>query len=278
MTSTVQPQNGYLETNGAKLYYEVAGDGYPVVLIHAGVADHTMWDEQMGPFTQKYRVIRYDTRGFGKSITEDVECSEHRDLYDLLKHLGIKRAHLVGNSRGGTIALDFALENPEMVSALVLVAAGLSGFTPPIEPTDIEKALWEQEEKSWDAGDWEGVAAIDVQMWADGPGQPAGRAPESVRERMRKMCLNTYNTQKVEGKPQPLDPPAVGRLDEVKVPTLIMFGDLDTSGTPMTSEQMAKGIKGSKKIVYPGVAHMVSMEIPDEFNRVVLGFLEEVDA
>lgn len=278
MTTTVQPQNDYLETNGAKLYYEVAGDGYPVVLIHAGVADHTMWDEQMEPFTQKYRVIRYDTRVFGKSITEDVEFSNRQDLYDLLKRLGVEKAHVVGNSRGGQIALDFTIEHPEMVSALVLVAAGLSGFTPPSEPTDIEKALWAAEEKAWDAGDWEGVAAVDVQMWADGPGQPAGRASANVRERMRKMCLNTYNTHKVEGKPQPLDPPAVGRLDEVKVPTLIMFGDLDTSGTPAVSEQMAQGIKGSKKIVYPGVAHMVSMEIPDEFNRVVLGFLDEVEA
>lgn len=278
MTTSSQPQTGYLETNGAKLYYEVAGDGYPVVLIHAGVADHTMWDEQMESFTQKYRVIRYDTRVFGKSITEDVEFSNRQDLYDLLKHLGVEKAHVVGNSRGGQIALDFTIEHPEMVSALVLIAAGLSGFEPEVEPTDIEKALWAAEEKAWDAGDWEGVAAIDVQMWADGPGQPAGRAPESVRERMRKMCLNTYNTHKVEGKPQPLDPPAAGRLGEVNVPTLIMYGDMDTSFTPLVGEQMAQGITGSKKIVYSGVAHMVSMEIPDEFNRVVLGFLAEVDA
>lgn len=278
MTTRAQPESGYIETNGAKIYYEVAGAGYPVVLVHAGVADHTMWDEQMGPFTQKYRVIRYDTRGFGRSITEEVEFSNRQDLYDLLTGLGVEKAHVVGNSRGGQIALDFAIERPEMVSALVLVAAGLSGFTPPNEPTGIEKTLWAAEEKAWDAADWEGVADIDVQMWADGPGQPAGRAPSDLRERVRKMCLNTYTTHKAEGKPQPLDPPAAGRLGEVKAPTLIMYGDLDTSGTPATSEQMAQGIKGSKKIVYPGVAHMVSMELPDEFNRVVLVFFEEVEA
>lgn len=277
MNTIKDPGSGYLQTKGAKLYYEVVGEGYPVVLVHAGVADHTMWDDQMEEFTRLYRVIRYDTRVFGKSVTEDVEFSNTDDLFELLKHIGVQRAHLVGNSRGGTIALDFALEHPEMVSALVLVAAGLSGYRPPFEPTDTEKGLWEQEEVAWNAGDWEGVAAIDVQMWADGPGQPAGRAPESVRDRMRKMCLNTYNTHKVEGKEKPIDPPAAGRLDEVKVPTLVIHGDLDTSGTPNVSEKIASGIKGAKKIVYPGVAHMVSMEIPEEFNRVVLDFLAEVD-
>ena len=118
-----------------RLAYEVEGEGHPLTLIHAGLAHLRMWDEQVPAFAERYRVIRYDTRGFGRTTTDDVEFSNRDDLRALLDHLGVERTHLLGLSRGAQIALDFTLESPERVSSLVWVAGGVGGFGGP-EPPD----------------------------------------------------------------------------------------------------------------------------------------------
>jgi 3-oxoadipate enol-lactonase len=275
MTTANQPESGFLETNGAKLYYEVTGEGHPVVLMHAGVADHTMWEGQMDAFSRKYRVIRYDSRCFGKSKTEDVEYSDRQDLYDLLKHLGVEKAHLIGVSRSGQIATDFTLEHPEMVSALVPVAAGLSGFGG--QPNEAEMALFEEGEAAEEAHDWAKVAALDVRIWGDGPEQPEGRFPKPLREKMWQMCYNTYSTHTVDRPSVPLEPRAAGRLSEIKVPTLIIYSDFDVSPVAEAAAAMEAGIEGAKRVLISGTAHMIPMEKPEEFNNIVLDFLEQVD-
>ena len=126
-----------------ELYFEVAGSGKPVLFIHAGVADCRMWDAQFTLFSQYYRVIRYDMRSYGKSHTETTEFSNRQDIVDLFKFLQVEQASLIGISRGGQIAIDFTLEHPEYVSALIPVAAGVSGFDHP--PDDSEKARHEFE-------------------------------------------------------------------------------------------------------------------------------------
>ncbi len=127
------------------------GEGEPVVLIHAGIANLRMWDEQVPALADSYRVIRYDTRGFGRTETEDVPFSNRADIAALLDHLGEESAHLVGISRAGQIALDFALESPERVRSLVVATGGISGYDAP----DDDSSLCEQAEKLWEAKDWE---------------------------------------------------------------------------------------------------------------------------
>ncbi len=128
----LQPQTGFLDTQGAPLYYEVAGTGHPLLLIHAGVADSRMWDQQFQTFAQHYQVIRYDLRGFGQSSVPAGPFANHKDTFALLEHLGIKQAHVIGISFGGLVALDFTLAFPEKVTALVLGAPGvlLTRLTP----------------------------------------------------------------------------------------------------------------------------------------------------
>jgi 3-oxoadipate enol-lactonase len=273
MPTQTQPQSGFLPVHGGSIYYEVAGEGHPLVLIHEGVADHRMWDPQFTEFAQHFRTIRYDMRAFGKSRnTEDVEFSNHQDLYDLLQHLGVDKAYVLGASRGGQIAIDFTLEHPEMVDALIPVAAGVGGFQ--AQPTAAEMALFEQGEEAEVNKDWERAADLDVRIWADGPAQPEGRAPSHVREKMRQMCLETYINNPIEGKPQPLRPPAINRLGEIHVPTLVVLGDLDASAIAAVADLLVDRIPGARKVVIPDTAHALSMEKPDEFNRIVLDFLQ----
>lgn len=271
----VEQTTGTLQVEGGSLYYEMAGDGQAVVLLHASVADSAMWDEQFGEFARRYRVICYDIRGFGRSKTEEVEFSHREDLHDLLRHLGVERVHVVGASRGAQIAAEYAVEHPEMVSALVLVAGGLGGLGG--EPTEAEMALIMEMDAAEEAGEWERVAAMDVRIWADGPLQPEGRAPEGLREKMRGMCLNNYTTHATQGIAQPLVPPVSKRLAEIKAPTLIVVGDYDVSSIQAMVDRLAEGIAGARKVVIAGTAHMVPMEKYEEFNEVVLGFFGELE-
>jgi len=273
--------SGTLAVENGTLYYEAAGDehSHPLLLIHAGIADHSMWDDQVEPFSRRYRVIAYDGRGFGKSFVEEgASFSNRQDIRDLFDHLGVRSAYVIGVSRGGQIATDFALEHPTMVDALVLVGAGLSGWDGAGHTSTAEEMrLYNRYEELAKAEDWEGEADNGVQLWVDGPGQPAGRAPQRVRERVRAMCLNTRTTHPTDGEPRTLQPPAAGRLQEIRVPTLVIAGELDTSGTHAQADLLARGVPGARRVVISGTAHVPNMEKPEEFNNLVLDFLAGVE-
>ena len=265
-------ERGFVEINGAPLYYEVAGEGYPLVLIHAGVADSRMWDGHFEVFARQYRVVRYDWRGAGKSTVPARPFAMHEELGELLKHLGIARAHVVGISYGGQIALDFTLAHPEMVEKLVLVAAGPSGDKPALE----QIAYGEAEDAALEAGDLDGATEITLRTWVDGPKRQPGEVDPAVRERVRVMQRAAYEIPAPDGADTiELDPPAIGRLSEVKAPTLVMVGDYDLQPKVEQARWLANEIAGAQLAVFEGVAHMVNMEKPEEFNQQVLAFLSK---
>lgn len=266
--------NGYAPVRNGELYYEAEGAGHPLVLIHAGVADHTMWDAQVLAFSSRFRVIRYDTRGYGKSRSRDTEFSNRQDLLDLLDHLQVPTAHVIGISRGGQIAIDFTLEHPERVTALVSVAAGFSGWSFPAgQEVPEEEAAFAAMEAAEEARDWQRLADLETAMWADGPGQPQDRIDPEMRRRVWRWIYENSTRSDGKATPIPLDPPAAGRLREIRVPTLILLGNLDTKAILLMADEMASGIPGAAKAVFPGVAHMVPLEVPDQFNRTVMSFL-----
>jgi pimeloyl-ACP methyl ester carboxylesterase len=193
----------------------------------------------------------------------------------VLDHLNVERAAVCGISRGGQIAIDFTLEYAERVWALIPVAAGLGGFE--YKPTDEENARFERLETLWNARDLKALTALEEETWVVG----FYRAPESVdpdlRQRVHAMIEAGYVNHSLEELVlSPLKPPAAGRLSEIRVPTLVMVGDKDTGNTVQTAHVLAEGIPGARLIVYPNVAHMVPMEVAEEFNKAVLDFLAEV--
>jgi 3-oxoadipate enol-lactonase len=271
--------SGFAPVHRGNLYYEEAGEGQPVLLIHAGVADCTMWDRQMNAFSQLYRVIRYDTRGFGRSRSETTEFSNRQDILDLFQHLGIEKASVIGISRGGQIAIDFTLEHPERVSALVTVAAGISGYE--FQANDDPRAQRESElfkhmEELWEKKAYDELTNLEVHVWADGPTQPEGRAPSEVRDYMRKVVRANYGRKDGEPSPIPLAPPAIDRLGEIQQPTLIVVGEYDACGALAVADELECKIPLSRKVGIPAAAHMIPMEQPELFNKVVLDFLKEV--
>jgi 3-oxoadipate enol-lactonase len=230
-----------------------------------------MWDEQFVAFAQHYRVVRYDARGFGKTTSEDGAFSDRQDIVALLRHLGIEQTAILGLSRGGALAVDFTLEHPEMVDALVAVAGGLSGYEGPA--TEAEMQLFAEYQRLEEQKDYDALTAFEVHVWGDGPTQPEGRAAALVRERLREMLANNYRTHREVFQPRKLEPPAVDRLREIHVPTLVIVGDLDFSDVIAAMNLLAERVAGAQKIVIPGTAHMINLEQPDRFNAAVLAFL-----
>jgi pimeloyl-ACP methyl ester carboxylesterase len=230
-----------------------------------------MWEPQIGPFSKAHQAIAYDLRGFGRSRTESASFSNRQDIRDLLAHFGVDRAVLIGNSRGGIIALDFALEHPEMVSGIVWVCGGVSGADSEARPDEIE--WFDRLEALWEAKDWGTLSDLEAHTWANGIGQPEDRAPAHVREKVRQWIHDNYT--RVDGEPEarPLDPPAAGRLHEIACPVLVIIGDLDTSGTRASADLLSQKLPNVEIEHFPNVAHMVSMEEPERFNTLVLDFL-----
>jgi pimeloyl-ACP methyl ester carboxylesterase len=283
MSETV---SGYAPVANGELYYEVTGQGTPLVLIHAGVADLRMWQPQVAAFAGRCRVICYDTRTFGKTRTTDPdgEYSNRQDVIDLLNHLGVDRAVLAGCSRGGQIAVDTALEFPDRVRALVPICAGLSGFdydahTPVNERDEFNRldAMGSAEHPNCAE-----IARLEAEIWVNGFYREGGdRAPQAVYDYVYAVCLDQcqrYTSGAKYGSPITLEPKAVERLSDLRVPMLVVIGTLDTADTRAVADHLAAHVAGARKAPIDGTAHLPSLEKPDAFNRALAAFLDEIGA
>jgi 3-oxoadipate enol-lactonase len=259
--------SGFAEVNGTRLYYETAGRGPAVVLIHGGLNDSRLWDEQMKPLSKHFRVVRYDLRGFGRSNAERVEFWPTEDLRALLDLLKIERATLVGLSLGGIVAADFALEHPDRVERLVLVGSGLRGAGLPPD----EKAVAARR-----AAESEGMGKyFETFLQSD---MLAGlRTRPRARDAMRRMMVENYkaNAYISAGYSQSPEPPTAQRLGQIKAPTLVIVGSLDGRNLQTIADTLAAQIPGARKVVIDGASHHPPVETPRQFNRALLDFLTE---
>ncbi|MEO8610884.1 MAG: alpha/beta hydrolase [Chloroflexota bacterium] len=264
--------SGFADINGAKIYYESEGAGPALVMIHAGIADNRMWDDQFAEFANAYTVIRYDMRGYGKTAPVAGEFSGHEDLYALLKYLNVEKACVMGCSKGGGVAMNFTLEHPKMASALIMVCSGPGGFEFDSPPPPI----WDELDEAWKAGDLEKVAAMEAHIWVDGIRRTPDQVDAKIRDKVTEMDLIALKYEKLElGKEMGIDPPAAKRLGEIQVPTLLIVGQYDTPYLIAAGDFMTANIAGAQKIVMP-TAHIPSMERPDEFNQQLRAFLEKL--
>jgi 3-oxoadipate enol-lactonase len=265
-----RPISGMAEVNGTRLSYEMMGSGTTVVLIHGGLVDSRMWDDQFRPLAKRHRVIRYDLRGFGKSDFPTGPYSNVEDLYALLKFLKVEKAALVGLSLGGMIATDFALEHPQMAESLILVSSSLRGYQSPGNEKTIavNKAA---EEQGMDSA---------IALWLEHPFFATAQSNASYQRRMRRMLTDNFRYWGPWGPELKAvvvawpAPPSLERLSEIHVPTLIVVGDKDASNIQAIAEVLRTKITGAQKMVVHNVSHHLNMEKPKEFNRLVLNFLD----
>lgn len=276
MADTDNVTTGYADVNGAKLYYEVAGEGHPLVLLHAGVANLHMWDDQARAFRDRYRVIRFDHRGFGQSHAPAGPASISDDVYGMLKFLNVDKAYVVGCSMGGGAALDFTLAHPEMVDGLVLVGPGVSGS--PDEEDDPMAATWQEIQDAAKAGDYDRANELEVRVWVDGMGRAPDQVDPAYRAKASAMNRALYDNEAelsaIEWRQA--DPPAFPRLESVTAPTLVIVGDRDLPEMQRIVDTLAARIPGARKVVMHDTAHLPSMELPDQFNQILGDFLNSL--
>ena len=258
---------GFADVNGTSLYYEVRGDGPPLVLIQGGNLVQEMWEDQLEEFSKGYRVVTYDVRGFGRSGPWGDPFRACDDLKSLLDFLDIERAHLVGLSLGGRIAVDFALEYPDRVGALVLVGPGLSGYD------------WSQSDQSWLEPVIEAVRAGDsvkaAELWLESPYMtPAMKNPD-LAPRLQKLARANARIWVNQDSEEPISPPAIERLADISAPTLLILGDKDVTDIERITGVLQEGISGSKLERVKESGHMVTLEWPETFNWIALEFLKD---
>lgn len=266
----------YLEVNGARLYYETEGsDSAPtLLLIHAGIASLRMWDPQVPALAQDHFVVRYDTRGFGNTSTDNVEFSDHADALAILDHLSIDKATVIGCSRGGRIAIDLTIEHPERVSGLVTIGSGPSGF-PDTELTPEEDSISDRMDAAFEAKDWKKLGDLEVRLWSIGPARrEEDLDPEFVKTA---YALNSINLQHAEESAThiPLEPPAFDRVVDIDVPALILVGDHDVSECLAQYEYLSTTIPRADSARFPGSAHLPNVEQPEEFERILRQWLAQ---
>ncbi|HKF39125.1 MAG TPA: alpha/beta fold hydrolase [Ktedonobacteraceae bacterium] len=272
MSDARQPRTGFIETNGTGLYYEMLGEGHPLVLLHGGYMDRRMWDDQFEVFARKYQVIRYDIRGFGKSAMPQVPYSHVEDLYALLENLDIKQACLLGLSLGGMIAIDFTLEHPEMVDALVLVGTAVRGFVPSFteEQLEFEKQLAAPFIKAAEERDIPQLVEAVMSHPTLVPSPKYALARQRVRENLAEYSFVFV----LDPAPmQEITLPAVERLSAIHVPVLIIVGDEDALMLHQIADKLEQDVPSTKRVGITDTHHMPNIEKPEAFNRIVLDFL-----
>jgi pimeloyl-ACP methyl ester carboxylesterase len=262
---------GYAQYNGTTLYYEQAGGGPALVLIHGNMLDRRIWDFNFAPLAQRLRVVRYDLRGYGRSGRAEPRMGAAvEDLDRLLSHLSIATTVVCGTSMGGVVATHFALEHPGKLRGLILVDTDLSGF--PLSAELAQPIL--DTHQALEKGD----TAQAVAIWLSHPMlQPTRRYPRAWEHLQRIVADYTWQDW-LSGRGFLINPPALGRLGEICVPTLIMTGEHDLARFQAIAETLHREIAGSRRVIVPQTAHLPNLERPEEFNRLILEFMGELGA
>jgi 3-oxoadipate enol-lactonase len=259
-----------LKLQDGTLYYEEKGAGPSLVLLHAGIADSRMWQAQFDPFAEHFHTVRCDLRGYGSSPLPDGPFSYSEDVLALVEALDLAPVWLIGASFGAQVAVDFYLSYPNRVRGLVLVAPVVSGFEPSGEVEQFNR----QEEALLDEGKLAEATELNLRMWVDGPYRAREEVDPAVRNRVAEMQFQAFSQPVPENAALlKLSPPAMDRLAEIHVPLLVIAGELDVPAFVLFSETLADQVPGAKRVVIPGTAHMVSMEVPAVFNQLVLAFI-----
>jgi 3-oxoadipate enol-lactonase len=265
-------QTRTINVGDAAIAYDVTGRGRTVVFIHGWTHNRSVWDDQVPVFNKRYRVVRYDSRGFGQSTGFADESVEPLDLLVLLEALRIDRAYIVGHSRGGGIALRFAAAYPEKVEGLVLYgSAPPSDFPYPPGSGELFFSLPGIAKQHGLDSVWKLLVTTDL-AWV-----PPGRA--DVTERYRKLWTSYSGKDLLDPRPEsgkvPL--PNTARLSTLRMPTLVIVGDHELPFIAAAADTFAHRIPNVKKVVIPNAGHGAHFVEPTSFNGALLDFFNDVE-
>jgi 3-oxoadipate enol-lactonase len=259
-------KGSFVDVENGKIYYEECGTGQTtVVLIHDGIAHSVVWDAVWPEFCSQFHTIRYDRRGYGKSPAATTWYYETDDLATLLRHLKVGRAVLVGSSHGGELSIDFALAHPRMVEQLVLVGAVVSGL--PYSDHFLNRGM--ENSKPFEKND----VATGLANWAK---DKYLLAPSHTAAQQKLLDILKASPQDLTHEDYARSTqPALPRLNEIRVPTLILTGDADIPDVHAHAGAIEAGIPNSRRVVMTEAGHLMYLEKPEEFSQTVIVFIEQ---
>lgn len=275
MTSQITTKTGFATLNGTKIFYTSSNPQHDksIVMVHAGICDHRMWEAQVQHFAQKYHVLTFDIHSFGQSGIPTASFALHEDIIALLDYLKIDSAWFMAASLGGAITFDVALMHPERVKGLIMVAPAIAGYKYKGEPHPLSAKINEAEEND----DLDLINELEIQMWVDGNGRTSQDLDPDMRNLILDMNLialksdESFWEYEVE-----IDPPALERLSEIDMPFLMIYGDLDVVASLERVDIITEKITGAKKVLIENTAHLPNMEKPEQFNQIVDDFLSSI--
>jgi pimeloyl-ACP methyl ester carboxylesterase len=253
---------GYARIEGGRLWFERAGEGFPVVLVHPGLWDARIWDGQFEEFSRHHDVVRYDARGYGRSDLPEGSYSDLRDLRYLLGELEIARCAVVGCATGAQLAIDLALAYPDVADAIVAVSPGLSGY----RWSDAGlQMLVDEVDRAVREGDMARAIDVELAVWA----------PTSARldSRVREIALDNAHVLRMNDSLLEAPPSAVARLGDIQAATLVIVGHGDLAEIHAIADVLVAQIPGASKRVLAEADQLVNVSKAERFNRIVLDFL-----
>ncbi|GKX67940.1 alpha/beta fold hydrolase [Inconstantimicrobium mannanitabidum] len=260
-------KSGFAKVNGTSLNYEMAGEGEAIVLIHSGFTDLRLWDKQFDFFSKSYKVIRYDVRGFGKSETPSKSFSHIEDLKGLLNFLEVQRVNLIGVSMGGSIAIDFTLEYPELVKSLILSGPSLNGYQKLAGEVSTEVSLATVSIASRDENFEKSVEfMINTPIWRQNDAESQAR--------LKNMFLDTSLEWALKDIEVVANPPAAERLHEIDKKTLLIIGSEDSEPIMKIAKFLEDGIVDLQRVDIKGTGHVPNLDKHEVFNQIVMEFLD----
>lgn len=269
--SIEKTDSGKVIVPNGELYFDKLGKGKPLILVHAGFSDRRDWMHQISDFGKEYNTIAYDQRGSGNSSVIKTGFSPADDLKAIMDYLKIEKTSLVGHSIGGTIALDFALQHPEKVSALILVASGLNGYSWSKEYMELMNAIWsvpqpEEMTKQFLSAPFYAVSMSEPTIKSD--------IETITKENFQKVLKwETFDIRDVHW----YFPDSISKLKELKVPTLVIYGDKDSEDIKQIAQLFNKSIRNVKITQIKNTDHLLNFEKPNELNKLVLDFLSDIN-
>lgn len=275
-TKVYDRKNGYANVNGTSIFYEVAGKGTPLILIHGNFGDRRHWDYQVEPLSKQFKVIRYDVRGYGKSALplSDVQYSDREDLKALLQYLEINKAHICGLSRGNAVAVDFALAYPEMCYSLISVGPWVNGYGAGDFKSPNADSLYSIMPQANSLLKSKGPKAITDFIWKGNNCLARSIIKQPTLDSLLKMGYDySYWSHLNKSKIEWLTPSGISRLKEITIPTLIITSEYDLEASKEIANLMAKEISGSKMEFLKNAGHIMNMDKPEEFNKIISDFI-----
>ena len=270
-----QVDSGYLDISQTRLYFERAGTGIPLLLVHAGVADREQWNNEFSNLSENFQVIRYDLRGYGESDPARGSFSHLQDLTNVIKKLNLTPPLiLMGCSLGAVLSLDYALENPQDIRALIMVGPGPCGF----EIEDCAQELFSEAKKAFEAGDLKHLAEIETQMWFDCMYAEPDQVDRSMRALLYDMNRSVLGreTDNIEQSQEKTANPSAIKMNQIDFPVLIVVGSEDLPYMHSAADYFVERIRSARKEIIEHAAHIPNIDQPHLFQEKVMNFLDEV--